>query len=135
MGAPTTRSDCELLRDGYVSELKAAKQKAAAETILRDWGDFVTFYHYPLEHWVHLRTSNPMESVFSGVRLRTNTVKRMQKPENCLYLVFKIVERLSRNWRTLNGGANLMALVLERETFINGLRHKPVSPEKVPVMV
>jgi transposase-like protein len=130
-----TESDCELLRDSYVSELKAAKQKAAAETILRDWDDFVTFYHYPIEHWVHLRTSNPMESVFSGVRLRTNAAKRMQKPENCLYLVFKIVERLSRNWRTLNGGANLMALVLERETFVNGLRHKPVSPEKVPVMV
>jgi putative transposase len=129
-----TRSDCELLRDGYISELKAAKQTAAAETILRDWDDFVNFYHYPMEHWVHIRTSNPMESVFSGVRLRTDAAKRLQKTENCLYLVFKIVERLSCNWRALNGGANLMALVLESETFINGIRHKQVSPEKVSVM-
>jgi hypothetical protein len=75
-----------------------------------------------------------MESVFSGVRLRTDAAKRLQKTENCLYLVFKIVERLSCNWRTLNGGANLMALVLERENFINGFREKTVSPEKVPVM-
>jgi hypothetical protein len=58
-----------------------------------------------------------MESVFSGVRLRTDAAKRLQKTENCLYLVFKIVERLSYNWRALNGGANLMALVLEKKTL------------------
>ena len=52
--------------------LRSKGQGAAAETVLRDWEDFVTFYHYPKEHWVHLRTSNPIESIFSGVRLRTN---------------------------------------------------------------
>ena len=72
--------------------------------MLRDWDDFVTFYHYPQEHWLHLRTSNPLESVFSGVRLRTNATKRMRRRDAALYLVFKLVERLSRNWRALNGG-------------------------------
>ena len=82
------------------------------ETILRDWENFVTFYHYPQEHWIHLRTTNRLESIFSGVRLRTDATRRMRQWDNALYLVFKVVERLSRNWRSLNGGANLMALVL-----------------------
>ena len=55
---------------------------------------------------------NPVESIFAGVRLRTNAAKRMRNREAALYLVFKVVERLSQNWRGLNGGQNLMALVL-----------------------
>ena len=108
-----SQAACELLRDRYVAELRAAGQRAAADTVLRDWGDFVTFYHYPKEHWLHLRTSNPLESIFAGVRLRTNAAKRLRRPDNALYLVFKVVERLSQRWRTLNGGTNLMTLVLE----------------------
>ena len=84
-------------------KLRSKGQGAAAETVLRDWEDFVTFYHYPKEHWVHLRTSNPMKSIFSGVRLRTNAARRIRSRENALYLVFKLVERLSGNWRTQRG--------------------------------
>ena len=69
------------------------------------------FYQFPKEHWVHLRTSNPIESIFAGVRLRTNAAKRLQTRESALYLVFKLVQRLSANWRTLNGGENLMRLM------------------------
>jgi putative transposase len=115
-----TQSKCEALRDYYVAELIEAKQKPAAETILRDWEGFVTFYHYPQEHWVHIRTSNPLESIFGGVRIRTNAARRITCRENALYLVFKIVERLSRTWRNLNGGANLMQLLLDGRTFKDG---------------
>ncbi len=107
-----TQAACEELRDRYVADLRLADQHSAAETVLRDWESFVTFYHYPKEHWVHLRTSNPLESIFAGVRLRTDAAKRLRRRDNALYLVFKIVERLSGNWRALNGGANLMGLVL-----------------------
>jgi transposase-like protein len=126
-----TRQDCEALRDGYVSDLIAAKQKPAAETILRDWEDFVTFYQYPQEHWIHLRTTNPLESVFGGVRLRTDATRRMRNRDNALYLVFKIVERLSQTWRNLNGGANLMKLILEGRTFKDGLLEQQKMPELV----
>jgi transposase-like protein len=85
------------LRDRYVAELRALHQGPAADTVLRDWEEFITFYHYAKEHWVHLRTSNPLESIFSGVRLRTNAARRMGRRDNALYLVFKLVERLSRN--------------------------------------
>lgn len=123
-----TREACERLRSRYVAELYAAGQAAAAETVQRDWDDFVTFYRFPKEHWIHLRTSNPIESIFSGVRLRTEATKRMRTRETALYLVFKIVERLGRNWRALNGGENLMTLVLEGCTFKNGILQPRPAP-------
>ncbi len=130
MTAAESQAECETLRDRYVADLRAQDQDAAAETVLRDWDDFVTFYHYPQEHWLHLRTSNPLESVFSGVRLRTNATKRMRRRDAALYLVFKLVERLSRNWRALNGGANLMTLVLEGCVFKDGLLQARLNPER-----
>ena len=129
MAEAPTQQECEELRDRYAAELLAADQRAAAETVLRDWDDFVTFYHYPREHWIHLRTTNPLESVFSGVRLRTDATRRMRRRDNALYLVFKIVERLSQNWRSLNGGGNLMTLVLEGCTFKDGILHREKMPE------
>ena len=129
MAEAPTQQECEELRDRYAAELTAADQRAAAETVLRDWEDFVTFYHYPREHWIHLRTTNPLESVFSGVRLRTDATRRMRRRDNALYLVFKIVERLSRNWRSLNGGGNLMTLVLEGCTFKDGILQREKMPE------
>ena len=116
-----TRTECEARRDAYIAKLRAQKQEAAAATVLRDWEDFVTFYDFPQEHWLHLRTTNAIESVFAGVRLRTNVAKRMGERENALYLVFKIVERLGQNWRALNGGRTLMTLVLEGRRFIDGV--------------
>jgi len=142
-----SQAECERLRDAYVADLRAAGQASAAETVLRDsrgpdgkavvasprgprdWADFVTCYRYPKEHWVHLRTSNPIESIFSGVRLRTNASKRMRQRETALYLVFKIVERLGQNWRALNGGENLMALVLEGYIFHDGIRERKPAPQ------
>ena len=123
-----TQAECERLRDAYVADLRAMGQGAAAETLLRDWADFVRFYHFPREHWVHLRTSNPVESIFAGVRLRTNAAKRMRQREAALYLVFKVITRLSRNWRARNGGRNLMALVLEGCIFQDGLRKGWTTP-------
>lgn len=128
-----TRKECEELRDRYAAELMATDQRAAAETVLRDWEDFVTFYHYPREHWIHLRTTNPLESVFSGVRLRTDAARRMRRRDNAIYLVFKIVERLSQNWRSLNGGANLMTLVMDGCTFKDGILQRQEMPELVGV--
>ncbi len=116
-----TRSECEQRRDRYVAKLQGQGQAAAAATVLRDWEDFVTFYDFPQEHWLHLRTTNAIESVFSGVRLRTNVAKRMGKRENALYLVFKLVERLGQNWRALNGGRTVMSLVLAGRRFVDGI--------------
>jgi putative transposase len=112
LGAPT-RGEAEHERDATVSWLQAD----AAATLLRDWDDLVTSYDFPAEHWRHLRTSNVVESDFSGVRLRTTVAKRARVRENALYLVFKIVERLADHCRTLNGGATIMTLLLAEARF------------------
>ena len=63
MAEAETQALCEERRDGYVAELRSMDQRAAAETVLRDWEDFVTFYHYPKEHWVHSRRVEPPHRV------------------------------------------------------------------------
>jgi hypothetical protein len=68
---------------------------------------------------VYLRTSNPIESNFSGVRLRTNASKRLRVPESALYLVFKLVLRLSLNWRGINA-PNQLRLLLAGHQFRDG---------------
>ena len=97
-----TQALCEERREAYVAGC-VLRASSGGGKVLRDWEDFVTATR-PKEHWVHLRTSNPIESIFSGVRLRTNAARRIRSRENALYLVFKLVERLSGNWRSLNGG-------------------------------
>jgi len=116
-----SRAECELRRDALVRWLEAHGQVSAAETVLRDWDDFVTFYDFPAEHWIHLRTSNPIESLFAGVRLRTDVAKRMRRRENALFLVFKIAQRLEHSWRPLNGGLTVMILLLGGARFVDGV--------------
>lgn len=114
-----TRQECERRRDRLCARLRMQHQGPAADCLERDWDDFVTFYDFPEEHWVHLRTSNPIESIFSGVRLRTNASKRLHVRENALYLVFKLVLRLGMNWRGINA-PNQLRLLLAGHIFRDG---------------
>jgi len=63
-------------RDAVCTRLRDLRQTPAAACLERDWEDFVTFHDFPKEHWLHLRNSNPIGSIFSGVRLRTHASKR-----------------------------------------------------------
>ena len=75
-----------------------------------------------------------VESGFAGVRLRTTVAKRARVRENALYLVFKIVERLAVHWRTLNGGATIMTLLLTGARFRDGvLVEHPARRAEVPM--
>ena len=114
-----TRQECERRRDALCAWLRGRSQASAAECLERDWADFVAFYDFPEEHWVHLRTSNPIESIFAGVRLRTNASKRLRAPESAVYLVFKLVLRLSLNWRGINA-PNQLRLLLAGHHFRDG---------------
>ncbi len=120
MSAAPTRAECERLRDEYVVDLSAAGRIDAAETVVRDWESFVSFYDFPVEHWVHLRTTKPLEAVFSAVRLRTDAARRMKRRDSALYLVLKVALRLSERWRPLNGGRNLMGLLMDGARFEDG---------------
>jgi putative transposase len=114
-----SRAECEHQRDALSARLRAQGQAQAAACLERDWEQFVTFYAFPQEHWVHVRTSNPIESIFAGVRLRTQATKRMRVRQNALYLVFKLVTRLSLNWRGINA-PNQLKLLLAGHQFQDG---------------
>ena len=91
----------------------------------------MSFYDFPTVHRVRLRTTNPLESVFSAVRLRTDVTRRMKRRDSALYLVFKVALRLSERWRPLNGGAELDRLVGGRRSVQHGiLTELPVRAEE-----
>lgn len=113
------RAECERLRNQLCAHWRALDQVPAAECLERDWDDFVTFYDFPEEHWIHLRTSNAIESIFAGVRLRTNGAKRTHVRKNALYLTFKLILRLGLNWRSINA-PNQLGLLLQGHQFRDG---------------
>ena len=79
----------------------------------------LAFYGFPAEHWIHLRTSNPIESTFSPVRARTDLTKGPGSREAGLAMCFKLVEAAEGRWRRLNA-PELVALVRAGAKFVNG---------------
>jgi putative transposase len=80
-----------------------AKYPQAVACLKKDRDVLLTFYGYPAEHWVHLRTTNPIESTFATVRLRHRKTKGNGSRKACLAMVFKLVESAQKRWRKLNG--------------------------------
>ena len=80
----------------------------------------LAFYDYPAEHWIHLRTTNPIESTFSTVKLRTKVTRGAGSPAAALAMVFNLVESAQARWRAITG-ASLVALVRFGAQFKNGV--------------
>lgn len=72
--------------------------------------ELLTFVGFPAEHWRHLRSTNPMESVFAAVRLRTDKTKGSGTREACLTMVCKLMESAAKGWRALKGAPRLAAV-------------------------
>lgn len=84
-----------------VHDLREAGYDRAADCLEDDLDRCLTFYQFPEAHWIHLRTSNPIESIFATVRLRTNAAKRFKKTKSGVCLMHQVIERLSKRWRRL----------------------------------
>ncbi|HEX5594704.1 MAG TPA: IS256 family transposase [Micromonosporaceae bacterium] len=102
----------------FASTYRAKFPKATAK-IVDDIDVLLTFYDYPAEHWVHLRTSNPIESTFATVRHRTRVTKGPGSRTAGLAMAFKLIESAQDRWRAVNA-PHLVALVRAGATFING---------------
>ena len=96
-----------------------AKFPKAAAKINDDLEQLLAFYDYPAEHWVHLRTTNPIESTFATVRHRTKVTKGPGSRAAGLAMAFKLIESAQDHWRMVNA-PHLVALVRAGATFING---------------
>jgi transposase-like protein len=75
----------------------------AATCVREDMDRMMTFFRFPRENWKSLRTTNPIESIFSTVRLRTDAAKRLRTGRSATYLVFALIQRISQNWRRIDG--------------------------------
>jgi len=96
-----------------------AKFPKAAAKITDDTEELLAFFDYPCEHWVHLRTTNPIESTFATVRHRTKITKGPGSRAAGLAMAFKLIEAAQDRWRAVNA-PHLVTLVRAGATFING---------------
>jgi transposase-like protein len=96
-----------------------AKFPKAVAKITDDLEELLTFYDYPAEHWIHLRTTNPIESTFATVRHRTKITRGPGSRAAGLAMAFKLIEAAQDRWRAVNG-PHLVALVRAGATFVNG---------------
>ena len=104
--------------EAFASEF-GVKWPKAVEKITSDEEALLTFYDYPAEHWRHLRTTNPVESVFAPVRARTDITKGPGSRQAGLAMIYKLIEAAEGRWRKLTG-AHLVALVRAGAEFRNG---------------
>ncbi len=98
-----------------------AKYEKAVTCLVKDRDALLTFYDFPAEHWDHLRTSNPLESVFATVRHRTVRTKGALSQDTARLMVFKLVMAAGKTWHTLKGETQLPKVV-QRVTSRNGVK-------------
>ena len=98
-----------------------AKYPKAMECLEEDKDEMLAFYDFPASHWQHIRTSNPIESTFATVRLRTAKTRGCVARHTILAMVFKLGQSAQRKWRRLRG-FNLLAEIIRGVKFKDGER-------------
>ncbi|MBD3386624.1 hypothetical protein GF407_17100 [candidate division KSB1 bacterium] len=96
------------------------KYPAAVKCLTKDFDQLFSFYNFPAVHWQHIRTTNPIESTFATVRLRTKRTKGCGSRDATLTMVFQLAREAEKRWRKLRG-FKLLPYVLEGEKFIDGI--------------
>jgi len=122
--APTRESALKAF-DAFL-DLYEAKYPKACECLRKDKDVLFTFYAFPAAHWPHLRTSNPIESTFATVRLRTERTKGCGSRKATLTMVWQLARAAQKGWRRLNG-SELLAKVIEGVVFIDGEEKKTAA--------
>jgi putative transposase len=123
------RVHAELAIEALVSDYGARWPKAVAK-ITDDREALLCFFDFPAEHWLHLRTTNPIESTFSPVRARTRVTKGPGSKQAGLAMVFKLLQAAEGRWRAVNG-PHLVALVRAGARFEKGrLVERPAEPDR-----
>lgn len=130
MYAPS-RASCERHRRAFVLRYRKTHLKGCA-TLKRDWTRMVTYYDFPKEHWIHLRTTNIVESPFNSVRLRTEASRRFKKVENAEAMVWKLLTVAEKSWRKLNA-PTLLKAVYEGSRFKDGVAVKKTRADETRI--
>ncbi len=115
-----TRAEAERLRRVFTRWCGDHSYEAAREAIERDWERMVTFYDYPREHWRHLRTTNPVESPFAALRLRTDAARRYKRVDRAIAVIWKMLMVAEKRFRRLQA-PELMADVYLGAQYVDGI--------------
>ena len=115
-----TRAEAERLRKVFTRWCGDHSYEAASEAIERDWERMVTFYDFPREHWRHLRTTNPVESPFAALRLRTDAARRYKRVDRAIAVIWKMLMVAEKRFRRLQA-PELMADVYLGARYVDGI--------------
>jgi transposase-like protein len=97
-----TKADAQTAFERFIKTYDA-KYPKAVECLSKDRDALLAFYDFPAEHWVHIRTTNPIESTFATVRLRTDKTRGCVSQDSILSLVFKLVQSAQKRWLKIRG--------------------------------
>ena len=111
--------------DDFIS-IYGAKYPKATECLQKDHQVLLTFYDFPAEHWRHIRTTNPIESTFATVRLRTNKVRGCFSAQSVIAMAFKLCQCAQKRWIRLHHPQRL-AEVIRGVKFVNGVEEKRIA--------
>ena len=123
-----TRADANSAFDEFI-QIYRDKYPKAVECLEKDRETLLTFYDFPATHWQHIRTTNPIESTFATVRLRTAKTRGCVSRSTILSMVFKLGLSAEKGWRKLRGFRQL-ADVINNVKFIDGIDEKTVQQQK-----
>lgn len=115
MKAPT-KADALKARESF-EKLFSEKYPKATECLTKNWNQLTTFFHYPATHWQHLRTTNPIESSFATVKLRTKVTKGAGSKQTAAVMAFKLLQECQKKWRRLRGHEEI-------RNILNGVAYK-----------
>lgn len=111
----STKKEAETAFDNTLVRFEA-KYPKAMEYLHKDREELLAFYDFPAEHWMHIRTTNPIESTFSTVRLRAKRSRNCGSRETTLTMVYKLLETAQKKWRKIKG-FKLLTLVVNNVQF------------------
>lgn len=120
-----TKENAEKAFDHFIESYEA-KYPKATECLAKDREVLLTFYDFPAEHWTHLRTTNPIESTFATVRLRTSKTRGMLTRDTMLTMVFKLSMSAQKRWRRLNRPERLGELI-QGVKFVDGIKQEEAA--------
>lgn len=116
-----TRQEAERQKVQFLAWCRQRGHEAAATTLERDWEQLVTFYQFPKEHWKHLRTTNPVESPFAALRLRTDAAKRYRRVDRATAVIWKMLTIAERRFHRI-WAADLLHDVYQGARYVDGTK-------------
>jgi transposase-like protein len=122
-----TEEDAKQAMDQF-AQTYGDKYPKAVDCLVKDQESLLAFYRFPAAHWLHIRTTNPIESVFATVRLRTEKTKGCLSLQSAEIMTYKLIDSAQKRWLRLRGSKHL-AEVIEGVNFTNGVRSQLISKE------